>query len=644
MESRSRALACTPTRAPCLDFTTLDRDVQEIRVAKLLPGRWNDPICCTLSMYSLLQFCPPYEALSYVWEAEPGYRQISLDGKPHLATTNLFLALRRLRREEEVLSIWVDALCINQGDLEEKSHQVALMGEIYRRCSRVYCWLGEYKSDPSSVRAKMTIEEATRIGFPWDVPPPDESAFKEIFDDGFEAFGFISQLSRGAHLSELKFSMSYAYGETTFEHYVGLKSVRKLFESPWWSRIWVVQETILPPQALMVYGSVSAPWQMFLRASRAIQTHTRGCCSSTLNLMYERHRFLIRRIRALVHELEASRQDLMKQISSPFRELLYRYRGRKASDGRDMVYALTGLATDIEPELGFKPDYTLSKQEVYKKITLFSLRTERKLYILETHRSPKPDMPSWIYDWSDPLDRKGWGSWLSERARLTESRGFYNASLDTMYSASENNTPLLFVSGVYVDQVALVGDCCTMGDDGTDWRDILIGWRIMTEDWFREKISPDSPRKTTWEDLFWRTVMGDITFNPLDGSGERTSAEDRKSFDIWWSKFLGPERANTWSEPESLMNSYYYGCVTYSISAAILGRSYFLTKSGYMGLGNPEVGDQVWILCGGDIPFILRTSPDGVYNYLIGGCYVQGIMDGEAMEDYTEKKQTVVLH
>jgi hypothetical protein len=66
-------------------------------------------------MYSLLQFCPPYEALSYVWEAEPGYRQISLDGKPHLATTNLFLALRRLRREEEVLSIWVRFI----GDVQE---------------------------------------------------------------------------------------------------------------------------------------------------------------------------------------------------------------------------------------------------------------------------------------------------------------------------------------------------------------------------------------------------------------------------------------------------------------------------------------------------------------------------------------------
>jgi hypothetical protein len=157
----------------------------------------------------------------------------------------------------------------------------------------------------------ITIEEASRIGMPWD--EPDTSSYKEIFDDGLAAFNFISELSRGAHFSEFGSRIYYDYNKRhdgivfEFETRSGFKQVRELFESPWWSRIWVIQETILPPEAVMVYGSISASWQMFLGASKAIDTHTRGCCSSMVRTMIGQHRFTLRKIRALIQELEASR-------------------------------------------------------------------------------------------------------------------------------------------------------------------------------------------------------------------------------------------------------------------------------------------------------------------------------------------------
>ena len=68
-----------------------------------------------------------------------------------------------------------------------------------------------------------------------------------------------------------------------------------------------------------------------------------------------------------------------------------------------------------------------------------------------------------------------------------------------------------------------------------------------------------------------------------------------------------------------------------------------MTENGYMGLGSPKVGDEVWVLFGGDLPFILRPGPDDSSHTLIGDCYVQGIMNGEAMIDLKKKRRTVVL-
>ncbi|KAF8857796.1 hypothetical protein BDZ45DRAFT_674423 [Acephala macrosclerotiorum] len=74
------------------------------------------------------------------------------------------------------------------------------------------------------------------------------------------------------------------------------------------------------------------------------------------------------------------------------------------------------------------------------------------------------------------------------------------------------------------------------------------------------------------------------------------------------------------------------------------GRRFFITENGYMGLGRPEVGDEVWVLFGGDTPFVLRPSTsDPGCHLLVGDCYVHGLMDGEAMVDVEEKTETVTL-
>ncbi|KUJ11220.1 HET-domain-containing protein, partial [Mollisia scopiformis] len=124
-------------------YIPLKQQHQEIRLVTLQPGKWDDPIQCELSTMHLHEAHSSYEALSYVWDAEPGSGEMILNGHPRDVTKNFFLALRRLRKSSDIRVLWVDALCIDQENHIEKSHQVNLMGEIYRCCARVFLWLGD---------------------------------------------------------------------------------------------------------------------------------------------------------------------------------------------------------------------------------------------------------------------------------------------------------------------------------------------------------------------------------------------------------------------------------------------------------------------------------------------------------------------
>src|SRR5450432_1219872 len=123
----------------------LSRENEEIRLISLSPGKWNDAIECDISIVSLKEY-PTYEALSYVWAAVPGKSRIFLNGYIVEVSTNLFMALRRLRSKRDSRIIWIDALSINQADLVEKSQQVNFMGVIYKRTKQVLIWLGDYSS------------------------------------------------------------------------------------------------------------------------------------------------------------------------------------------------------------------------------------------------------------------------------------------------------------------------------------------------------------------------------------------------------------------------------------------------------------------------------------------------------------------
>lgn len=125
-----------------LEYKPLDKERSEIRLLVLKPGQWDEGICCDLEIVSLDESLE-YETISYVWGDPKVRKPISVNGSRIEVTVNLFSALRRFRYPDTPRVLWADAVCINQGDKNERSGQVQLMGRIYKECWEVLIWLGE---------------------------------------------------------------------------------------------------------------------------------------------------------------------------------------------------------------------------------------------------------------------------------------------------------------------------------------------------------------------------------------------------------------------------------------------------------------------------------------------------------------------
>lgn len=139
------------------------------RLIRLHPEATKDPSCplrCDLVEFEL-DNPPEYLALSYTWNDETSSEPLTIGnaqvdtiqaaGSQLLITPNCAAALkvfrkslhRRINRRKSQ-TLWVDAICINQGSNDDKSIQVAMMAEIFQRAKRVIVWLGDHDSPKSS--------------------------------------------------------------------------------------------------------------------------------------------------------------------------------------------------------------------------------------------------------------------------------------------------------------------------------------------------------------------------------------------------------------------------------------------------------------------------------------------------------------
>jgi len=458
-----------------------------IRLLCIKPGFPTEPIECAFVTIADLSESPPYTALSYVWGKETSAYPIICHGVQKNVTKQLADALKYLRRYPEWQSVlrwpedhplrsnrnawngfarnrheidtddaknradllWVDALCINQGDNNERANQVKMMGKIYAQASKVIIWLGNEDRKPLEFFQTKDLRTGVHIGAYGRIPI---------------SLSFIAQALRNARGPKHRLATIRPAEDSAHRNAVyGFPSsdapewdvIRQFFTNAWFERVWVVQEAVLASKATALIGDWEIEWAAIGEA--AVWFQSEGYAMPAV-LRYQ--------MRSQQHFLPVSRTVSAWTLCSwpghriPLLDLLSEFRNRQATNPKDKVYATFGIAKELAymdqnglDEL-LEPDYgeTKTVTEVYRDIAKFLIIEHGHLGVLShVGKSLEPDWPSWIPDWRQDKD--------SNVLLMMQSADTYNASGDQPLQVGIDENPYtLSLQGIEADVITAYGD------------------------------------------------------------------------------------------------------------------------------------------------------------------------------------------
>lgn len=346
-----------------------------IRVLELKPSVNNEaPLQSSLQIARLGYDDYPYDVMSYTWgepvfsqtlyiETTPPSKGPSNGGlHPIGITTNLSKMLQNMRHPLHTRRLWVDALCINQKDDVEKSHQIPLMFQIYQQASRVVIWLGDSIEDQKRMRL-LSIFARRRV----------------------QRDGPVSTMSRD-YLQAVQ------------------EAIYRLTEIPWFSRLWVVQEAVINTDVMMYCGvEKMSLLRLFdiVKDINSLSEHQPARLKSFLRMgdLWNEH--------ARGHASEFSSGRCNGDRKCPTVDIMERFEHFGCADPRDRVYAISTLQKCMR----IIPDYRLSPEQVFTNFAC-SMRDHGQLQWVLREAAIRqcgkgtPGLPSWVPDLSIPPIRR----------------------------------------------------------------------------------------------------------------------------------------------------------------------------------------------------------------------------------------------
>lgn len=601
------------------------RAPDDIRVLGLMPGEFKDPIECTLATQSLVVATgrghnQEYIALSYA----PGQGEPSHSIKLHTAggvagilnvMADLYAAMRRLRDSESIIFLWIDAICINQANIQEKNRQVPLMADVYRRAEHVFIWLGE-----SSVDRKVALDFIRRPG--------------------------VFLATSDSPLRDRNWRLFYAF-----------------ISIPWFRHRWAIQAIALARKATLICGDYNFDWHELASALSIIQNVMTEF--STYNVRYHEYAnwghmslqpaFRLAEIRNDLRRVSRDGDDTGSLWS--LEALTWKFQDFEASDPRDAIYALLALAEDRRQD---SPDfysfthisinYNWVYPDVCKNYIASAIQTSGSLDVLfrpwEHYKEGIKEFPGGVPSWlpqkrSITIGRSEYGEYARINADVLvgppdPGKRYYNAcdsvavtNACTFGTGTKNNS--IFAEGLIVDVITRVK---TFARPGGEYSLISDGvpdeWRAAGG-WLPSAKEPSN--------AYWRTLVADRgpngsatpDFYPIacrEQANRYVHVANTYEYNYKWNLATPATKAYN-----ALVNTF-----VQRVQEVVLNRRLVKTKCGRLGLAPYRVrrGDLVCILFGCSVPILLRQRKDAntleEYFQIIGECYIHGIMDGQAIE------------
>ncbi|KAK4449544.1 heterokaryon incompatibility protein-domain-containing protein [Podospora aff. communis PSN243] len=575
---------------------------------------------------------PPFDALSYAWSLDDrpsqqqiwapitGPKEILVNGKRLVVQESLAAALHRYRRlgcsylrrdkgpwKGKAEYIWADAICIDQSNLPEKTSQVSMMHEIYRRARRVFIDLGIVRDDWISALCLMdTIQSITSL-----MHYPRGPAF---FDD--ETISDIFELPPVDHIAW------NALGHT--------------LEMPWFRRTWVVQEMALPRrEPIAMFGRYCFGLEKFFKVLDFIQDQ--GYHNALSRNSFARDTGLVNAVKMHGIRRNHHRGTLFSVA------LLERIRDFAARDPRDKVFGVLSLMPGNERIL---PDYSLAVDQAYTRYAKQIIIAGYGPRLLDTaglqRRTPgDPLSRTWVPDWRAQSLIPRIISHIRQHPYRASGPLRQNFSLvppNPHPTDASLEFPLLKIQAYPLDTILATTDIL--------FPDLLLGKSTPFQPVFRtisdfitthralcsaryntDNLDDITARTLLMDDLYLAQENTLLTYSEITYPGEnfRTMMDDAEAVN-----------AELKSETRKMSPLKTFQKQT---NATLPDRRLGVTRGGYMGIfpGVAEEGDGIFIVAGAGVPFVLREVMGEVKReevrrfQLVGDAYVHGVMYGEAL-------------
>lgn len=590
---------------------------RSVRLLHLAPEHGNTTLCFELEVFTLDKR-PKYNALSYCWGTTIRTVPIKCNGKEMLITNILNEALHVMlshHRGGAFEWLWIDQICINQEDVREREVQVDLMRDIYRTSERTIVWLGP---DVSSLLKGVELLERLSLRYNQDLKVDGSRKRRRYTKDEYR-------------LMDLPLPEESSWA-----------ALRYIFSRAWFTRSWVIQEAALSSiSPHVICGSYELSWESIKLSG----TWILSMCYRLTPLSLDETTLPALRSLKLFNELAnvGLPWDLTTLLNKSIRF--------KASNPRDRIYSLIGLAADTGGlhgvPLKVHADYQNSVRAVFRNVTRHIITSTGRLSILTLIRYPPnwEEYPSWVVDFTRNVlwERLSYFAWEPDSDsghKVVEIKNKAAAGLSAAVEAPTSEDSLA-LKGLRIDTINGFSDVMSSQSIKEYGSQPLTAWGVACH-----RLRARYPQLDTLARAFMLTLSANWHFDnsetmadhPMDhfwaymtrlyevSLKESTSDEARSHIEEHFATILPQSSAVAITADSNL-----YGL---HLDAAYQRRIFFTESSSYLGLG-PAIlrdGDILCILFGAATPVLLR--PAGPAFRFLGECYVHGLMEGEAVEEW----------
>ncbi len=299
----------------------------------------------------------------------------------------------------------------------------------------------------------------------------------------------------------------------------------------YWTRVWIIQEAVLGPDALVHFGEHIVPLSIFIEAEQNLTKHYYVCCSkwgaNAMGAKWTKLTGVLEEL-SIVKGFGHLRVKVQSNENLSLYDVMYNLpEEREATNPRDHIYGLLGLVNDPESEV-VVPDYHFTTSEVYTQATFKMISDRRDLLPLvhaDRQRHESHGLPSWVPDWSAfaPFNPSPY-DWC-----------LFRACENQPVTAELVQGSTLILKGIIVDTVSQTGARMVWEHQRvynallriTDWGLILAKNEAV------HLAYSNNGDITNLNKAFWRTIFGDSLI-ASDGQNYRLSLADVDTISSWW--------------------------------------------------------------------------------------------------------------